>query len=380
MALFELSQYDTPAHQEATAHMRVTLEGGVHSWVDPTWMTRSADEGLNAREFHSWTTREMESGVFLERLGRSADIVATSLYRQAGKVEVLVRVGKALCTLAYQGAGRVWIGSAAALQQEATGAIDFLLTDVFPESKPAEDKPAVAYAVWTEESHFPSRSVMDVTPWASASMNYPLATREQLAALAADDFEAGRDGRLILLYGPPGTGKSNFLATLAYEWRRWGDLQVVADPATVLAAPDYLTRVALSRRREEKWGLVVLEDSGNLFGVDADQRAGEHRLGALLNCGSGILGNASRTLWILTTNAPLREFNAAVSRPGRCAAAIELTPFPPDEARAWFEAKDRPDLASEVRGELTLAELYALLRGNKVEPVAHRPVGFRSVG
>lgn len=379
MTLFEVREFESQARREATAHMRITVEGGVHSFVDPTWLTRSADEGLNAREFHSWTTSELENEAVLERLSKNAQIVATSLYRQAGKLEVLVRVGGALCTLAYQGAGRLWMGSAAVLQEEASGAIDFLLGQVFPESKPASDKPAIRFAVWTEDAHFPTRSVMDVTPWADAALNYPLATREQLARLARDDFEAGRDGRILLLYGPPGTGKSNFLTTLAFEWRQWGDLQVIADPATVLAESEYLTRVALSRRRDDRWGLVVLEDSGNLFGVDADQRAGEHRLGALLNCGSGILGNASRTLWILTTNLPLREFNAAVSRPGRCAAAIEFGSFPADEARVWFEGKGRPDLASEVRGELTLAELYALLRGNKIEPVSSRPVGFRSI-
>lgn len=377
MALFDIRDYETPARREATAHARIVVEGSVREIVDPRWFTRSADQGLTAHEFYSWSTQELEIIDFLERLGRHAQIDMSVHYRQSEKVEVLVRVGEALLTLTYLSTGRLWVGSAAHSQSEAAGAIDFI-GRIFPEKKPSSDTPAIGFGVWTESSHSPMQHTMNVTPWDQLAANYPSRTRDQLAALASPDFEAGRDGKLVILYGPPGTGKSTFITSLAYAWRKFGELQVVADPGTVLADPEYLTRVALSRRQNEKWGVILLEDSGGVFAPDAEQRAGEGRLGALLNLGSGILGTASHTLWVLTSNLPLSEFHAAVSRPGRCAAAIELTPFPADEAREWLTAKERPDLASEVRGELTLAELYAVLNGKTIESSTHRPVGFRA--
>lgn len=377
MALFDVDQFTTPAHREATAHMRVAVEGSIREIIDPLFLTRSADGGLTAHEFSSWRTRELETASFLEELEAHTQVEASVHYRQSEKVEALVRVGEALLTITYHSTGHVWIGSAAVTQREAAGAIGFIGT-VFPEQKPSNDSPAIGFGIWTESSHTPMRHTMDVTPWSELASNYPTTTRDHLAALASPDFEAGRDGKLVLLFGPPGTGKSTFITSLAYEWRKFGELQVVADPGAVLADPEYLTRVALSRRQEKKWGVVLLEDSGGLFAPDAEQRSGEGRLGALLNLGSGIIGTASRTLWVLTTNLPLSDFHSAVARPGRCAAAIEMTAFPAEEAREWLVAKERPDLAADVRGELTLAELYALLNGKTIESDARQPVGFRA--
>ena len=266
----------------------------------------------------------------------------------------------ALLMLGFEEIGHLWVGAAAATRDEAAGALDFI-ERLFPEVEPDEAKPSVSFSVWTDGMSYPNHHTTEVTPWSELASNYPKATRDRLAALTDPSFKAGRDGRLLLLYGPPGTGKSTFIASLAWAWKGWADLQIVSDPSILLADMRYLTRVALSRGPDARWGLVVLEDAGSLFVSDAEQRSGESRLGALLNVGDGILGKTSRALWACTTNLPLEGLHAAVSRPGRCAARIEFTAFPPEEAREWFEAKERPDLAAQVRGELTLAELYGLL-------------------
>lgn len=379
MTLFDASPFETAARRDATAHLRVVTESGVNDFIDAYWLTRTGDEGLGAREFSGWNTDGLKCEEFLERLGRSTELVSTAHYRRAGKVEALVRVGGALLTLQFQSAGRLWVGSAAKMQSEAAGALDFI-ERVFPEKKPATDKPSILFSVWTEESAAPGRYTTDVTPWTELASNYSTATRDRLAALADPAFEAGRGGKLLLLFGAPGTGKSTFLTSLAWAWKDWADLQVISDPGAVLADMEYMTRVSMSRRPDERWGVVVLEDSGSLFAPDAEQRSGEGRLGALLNLGDGLIGKASRTLWVCTTNLPLASFHAAVSRPGRCAAAIEFTPFPEDEAKAWLMSKEHPELAEQVHGEQTLAELYALLEGQTITKATRRPVGFRSVG
>ena len=78
-----------------------------------------------------------------------------------------------------------------------------------------------------------------------------------------------------------------------------------------------------------------------------------------------------RVLVLVTTNEPLGLLHPAVSRPGRCAAAIELPAFPPAEAAGWLAERG----ADPVEGEATLAELYAYLRGGEPPRVKH-PVGF----
>lgn len=379
MTLFDMRDYETPSRREAVSHVRITTEGTVHDYVDALWFERAIDEGLNAREFAQWRTISLKGEVFIDRLDGHTTTLATANYRDGGKAEALVRVGEALVTISYSAPGHLWVGAAAETQEEASGAVDFLAR-VFPKEQPKDDAPpAVEFALWANEQPFPHRHTTDVTPWDALCRNYPKSTRERLAALLDPSFEPGRGGRLLLLFGPPGTGKSTFLCTAAWEWRRRVELTVVSDPVALLSDMSYFTRVALMRRSDERWGLVVLEDSGSLFSPMADLQAGENRLGALLNATSGILGGASRSLIACTTNLPLDSLHAAVSRPGRCLAAIEFEPFPEDEAREWLLAKERPDLAAEVRGARTLAELYALVNGSDVGPTRRRRVGFRGV-
>lgn len=377
MALFPARDFDSVSHREATSHLRIITEGDVQEQIDPLWLTRSLDEGLGAREMSTWATEALEVGSFLGRLEEQASILASAHYRRSGKIEVLVRAGEALLSIQFHTGGRIWVGSAASTQEEAGGALDFI-EKLFPERKARDDEPpSIDFSVWTNGSPIPNRHTTEVKPWSDLAENYPAGTRERLAALADPTFEAGRGGKLILLYGPPGTGKSTFLTSLAYEWRAFADLHVISDPANLLADHEYLNRVTFVPRKGERWAVVLLEDSGSLFSNDGQRDAGETRMSALLNQADGLLGKTSKTLWILTTNSPLSSLNEAVSRPGRCAAALELAAFDEAEAKAWFEAQERPDLAADVRGERTLAELYAALEGTEVEAKVRRPVGFQ---
>ena len=48
------------------------------------------------------------------------------------------------------------------------------------------------------------------------------------------------------------------------------------------------------------------------------------------------------------------------------------------EAKAWLDARERPDLAEKVSGERTLAELFATLQGFTPEERAGRRIGFQT--
>jgi hypothetical protein len=210
-----------------------------------------------------------------------------------------------------------------------------------------------------------SRSIA-VPAWEEIRDNYPEAVRKQLATLVDPAFRPAEGGQLVLWHGPPGTGKTYALRALAWEWRKWCDLEYVVDPERLFGEhADYLLEVVLDEDEEdERWRLLVLEDTGELLAADAKAQTGQG-LSRLLNLVDGIVGQGLRVLVLVTTNEPLRSVHPAVSRPGRCAAKIEFAPFPAEEAAAWL---------GEDIGAATLATLFARAAGHEAAP--SRPFGF----
>jgi hypothetical protein len=269
-------------------------------------------------------------------------------------------------------------GHIAAHELPVVAQVDEWVTSSFPRAEPTEDQ-AVPLTFWSEASygaHSVMRSIT-VSPWDDISANYPSQVRDQLAALYRREFHP-TGGQLILWYGPPGTGKTHALRALAWEWRSWCETHYVTDPERFFGQSSYMMEVLL--REDEhvvdendpqppKWRVLILEDTGELLAADAKEQAGQG-LSRLLNVVDGIIGQGLRVLVLVTTNEPLTRLHPAISRPGRCAARIEFTAFPREEAAEWLagygsEADPR---------ELTLAELYAL--GTGAEVVSKPKLGF----
>lgn len=360
------------------SHVGVLSQTSITDLIDPVWVARSGAEGLVARELHMWTLaiEDFSGHALVELLGEHSEILSTSRYRRSDKAEVLARIDRALVDVEFVAPARIWAGVAAEDAAHATAVMDRLLT-ILPEKTDDPDRRVVPITIWTKDSE-PTRRVREVESWDAIADNYSSSTRMQLETLMDPGFEAGKGGRIILLHGAPGTGKSTALAALAYQWREWSELQYVVDPSELLSNPEYLLTVALGLRSEEKHRVVLLEDAGGLFSPDAKRENGEQRLGVILNMADGMLGNGSRALWIITTNEPLESFHSAMSRPGRCAAAIEFLPMDEEEGRAWLRKRDRSDLADILQGSHTLAELYALVQGTHVVSRPMRTVGFRA--
>lgn len=233
----------------------------------------------------------------------------------------------------------------------------------------------VPVSFWSHGSHGPrafSRQLV-VPEWSGIADNYPSAVRAQLTRLASPSFRPAQGGQLLLWYGPPGTGKTYALRALGWEWRRWCSVHYVVDPEVFFGTrAGYMLEVVLDEDEDEdgRWRLLVLEDTGELLAADAKEQTGQG-LSRLLNLVDGMVGQGLRVLVLVTTNEPLRRLHPAVSRPGRCAARIEFTPFAAEESARWLA---RHELGGNEVTEMTLADLFARAAGATPDPV--RRVGF----
>jgi ATPase family associated with various cellular activities (AAA) len=271
-------------------------------------------------------------------------------------------------------------GHVAARELPVVAQADEWVTSSFPRAEPTHDQ-SVPLTFWSEASYGAHALMRTITvpPWEDISANYPSRVREELAMLCRREFHP-TGGQLILWYGPPGTGKTHSLRALAWEWRTWCETHYVTDPERFFGNSAYMMEVLLQEdehagREDEdqppKWRLLILEDTGELLAADAKEQAGQG-LSRLLNVVDGIIGQGLRVLVLVTTNEPLTRLHPAISRPGRCAARVEFTAFPQDEAAEWL-AGYGSDAAAR---ELTLAELYALGTGAEVREKVR--LGFTS--
>lgn len=254
---------------------------------------------------------------------------------------------------------------------------------------PQDDASVVPVTFWSYGIPSSTRRRLPTPTWTDVESNYTPGTRARLQPLV-ENPEQRNAGQLFLWRGEPGTGKTYAIRALAHAWRSWCDVHYVTDPEVFFGPTtaymrdvlmdsdgyyDYAREVGEPElddaEPDERWRLLVLEDTGELLGIDAKVDTGQG-LSRLLNLVDGFLGQGLKLLILLTTNEPLARLHPAVVRPGRCAAVVEFERFAVEEADLWLRGRGSDVTAGST---VSLAELYSLVGGHRI-PAAPRPVGF----
>ncbi|MCX6388179.1 MAG: AAA family ATPase [Solirubrobacterales bacterium] len=342
-------------------------------YVDNLFTATAAEEGLHCLRSASWVTKATNHWQL------DAELLA-SLKWSFQPQEILYRVLDGLAQVV--GDSETVRARIAAPSPASAKEIEKWLKGRMPEHIPDKEfKGEVdAKVVWCGReggvANF-SRPV-PASRFEDLELNYSASTRNAIARLV--EFKpppAG--GRLILFHGEPGTGKSHAITSLAAEWREWADLMIVTDVERLMNDPEYLlSMVRPDDRRGKKviqdgrYNLLVLEDAGEFLAPQAKAETGQ-ALSRLLNITDGILGEAGRSLMLITTNEHVSSLHPAVAREGRCMAEIEFVPLNRTEIEAWCEDRN---IETPDGNSLTLAELYAATRDKPIRVERQSSIGF----
>ncbi len=250
---------------------------------------------------------------------------------------------------------------AAESAEEARAALSSIVRE-FPQRPKTEGLVPITF--WANTARGPHAYEREISAqrWEEIEANYPASTKTVLDEIISGYTATPEGGKLLLFSGPAGTGKTHFVRSLAMSWRDTFDMHYVTDPDHFFGGgAEYLFDVPMAGD-SEKWKLLVCEDTGELVSQDAKIKSGQ-ALSRFLNLADGMIGQGLRIQILLTTNEDISRFHEAVVRPGRIAYNVVFPKFPKLEASKW--------LGLPVNRDMTLAEMYAVKRGEEV-PIERR--------
>jgi hypothetical protein len=345
----------------------IGYSGEEYKQVDGQFVRLIHERGYDITLYEYWNT-EVTHITALMGLGDDIKYV-----RQLGNMcHVLVDGGEAIAEM-NPGNGTVGVTLAANSMAACNRLLD-RLKEYMPVTAITDDKVSMSFYYLTKDGPSNTNRKLTVSEWDDIRENYTANVRKELDWLmerqSGDDL---RDGRLVLWRGSPGTGKTYALRALARAWKDWSEFIYVTDPEKFFGDAAYMTSVMLNAGDDEKWKVLILEDSGELLRPTAKTDTGQG-LSRLLNMVDGILGQGMNFLVLVTTNEELKELHPAVQRNGRCASNLEFEAFNAAEAREWLAKRETEvDL---LAGYFTVSELYAKTKGVELPGEKRRSVGF----
>lgn len=203
--------------------------------------------------------------------------------------------------------------------------------------------------------------------------NYTPPQLAQFDRVVAEFSRSSPKARFVLLEGLQGTGKTYYLQGLVTEIPQCKSIVIPASMIEELAGPSLLPVLLEARQEDARQSCFASEEEGGgipapkpylLLVEDADfcliPRGSDNMsaLSALLNLTDGIVGRALDVRVIVTTNAPVKEIDQALLRPGRLLERVSFDRLTPEHGAAVFRRLSGSELSPGFDPRVTLAAIY----------------------
>jgi len=290
---------------------------------------RVLERALRFRVFESWVTRDRSLDDVIRLLDGEVLYSSHQRDREVVVLDLLGAVVMLLLETHSDATPIAYVHVHAASRSTATLELAHIKELLPAAEMPASNQIKIGFWYRTQQCARVVHRTVEAVAWSDARHNYPAAASESLEESMKDVTQVFARGRLMLWHGPPGTGKTSALRTLALENRGTLSIEYVLDPEVLFGRDAaYFVDVLFKNAEDEDEDdavaasrVLVLEDCDELLSADAKERAGQG-LARLLNLVDGLIGQGMKLNVLITTNEPLGDFHPAVSRPGRCGAAI----------------------------------------------------------
>lgn len=193
--------------------------------------------------------------------------------------------------------------------------------------------------------------------------NYSKENSDWMPKLKDRLFNPTTTGRLTILQGPAGTGKTRFLRALFQELG--SDVCPIVLPVSLageLSQPRMLGQITANEDFENKKLLLVIEDGDQL--LEKRERSSSV-ISDFLNIVDGLVGEIVNLHVIVTTNLQKKDFDPAITRPGRLHSILYFDSLNKEQAATVYKRETGEEMADEGKESYTLAEVYALTLHHK---------------